>query len=116
MRKLLFPLFSLFLLTSLVLAACGTPVAPTPITVEVTRIVTSEAPAPAFSALAGSVWAGAALTFFSSLLLAFGMIPIVQSAPHPGAGTTARGAFPTPGGSSSGPSASFPRVFATCRR
>ncbi len=47
MRKLLFPLFSLFVLTSLVLAACGTPVAATPITVEVTRIVTSEAPAAA---------------------------------------------------------------------
>ena len=45
MRKLLFPLLSLFLLTSFVLAACGTPVAATPITVEVTRIVTSEAPA-----------------------------------------------------------------------
>jgi general L-amino acid transport system substrate-binding protein len=45
MRKLLFPLFSLFMLASLVLAACGTPVAATPITVEVTRIVTSEAPA-----------------------------------------------------------------------
>src|SRR5687768_8339801 len=47
MRKLLFPLFSLFVLASLVLAACGTPVAATPITVEVTRIVTSEAPAAA---------------------------------------------------------------------
>jgi general L-amino acid transport system substrate-binding protein len=47
MRKLLFPLFSLFVLTGLVLAACGTPVAATPITVEVTRIVTSEAPAAA---------------------------------------------------------------------
>src|SRR5687768_10698341 len=47
MRKMLFPLFSLFVLTSLVLAACGTPVAATPITVEVTRIVTSEAPAAA---------------------------------------------------------------------
>ena len=45
MRKLLFPLFSLFMLASLVLAACGTPVAATPITVEVTRIVTSDAPA-----------------------------------------------------------------------
>ena len=45
MRKLLFPLFSLVVLASLVLAACGTPVAATPITVEVTRIVTSEAPA-----------------------------------------------------------------------
>lgn len=47
MRKLLFPLFSLFVLTSIVLAACGTPVAATPITVEVTRIVTSDAPAEA---------------------------------------------------------------------
>jgi general L-amino acid transport system substrate-binding protein len=47
MRKLLLPLFSLFVLASLVLAACGTPVAATPITVEVTRIVTSEAPAAA---------------------------------------------------------------------
>jgi general L-amino acid transport system substrate-binding protein len=47
MRKLLFPLFNLFMLTSLVLAACGTPVAATPVTVEVTRIVTSEAPAAA---------------------------------------------------------------------
>jgi general L-amino acid transport system substrate-binding protein len=47
MRKMLFPLFSLFVLTSLVLAACGTPVAATPITVEVTRIVTSDAPAAA---------------------------------------------------------------------
>jgi general L-amino acid transport system substrate-binding protein len=45
MRKLLFPLFSLFVLTGLVLAACGTPVAATPITIEVTRIVTSNAPA-----------------------------------------------------------------------
>jgi general L-amino acid transport system substrate-binding protein len=47
MRKLLFPLFSLFVLAGLVLAACGTPVAATPITVEVTRIVTSQAPAAA---------------------------------------------------------------------
>ena len=47
MRKLLFPLFSLFVLASLMLSACGTPVAATPITVEVTRIVTSEAPAAA---------------------------------------------------------------------
>jgi general L-amino acid transport system substrate-binding protein len=44
MRKL-FPLFSLVVFTSLVLAACGTPVAATPVTVEVTRIVTAEAPA-----------------------------------------------------------------------
>lgn len=43
MRKLL-PLFSLVVLASLVLAACGTP-AGTPVTVEVTRIVTAEAPA-----------------------------------------------------------------------
>jgi general L-amino acid transport system substrate-binding protein len=42
MRKL-FPLFSLFVLASLMLAACGTPAA-TPVTVEVTRIVTAEAP------------------------------------------------------------------------
>jgi len=47
MRKMLFPLFSLFVLTSLMLAACGTPAAATPITVEVTRIVTSDAPAAA---------------------------------------------------------------------
>ena len=45
MRKL-FPLFSLFVLTSIVLTACGGTAA-TPITVEVTRIVTSEAPAAA---------------------------------------------------------------------
>ncbi len=44
MRKL-FPLFSLVVFTSLVLAACGTPVAATPVTVEVTRIVTAAAPA-----------------------------------------------------------------------
>ena len=44
MRKL-FPLFSLVMLTSLMLAACGTPVAATPVTVEVTRIVTAAAPA-----------------------------------------------------------------------
>jgi|KBSSwiStaDraftv2_1062776.scaffolds.fasta_scaffold08852_2 general L-amino acid transport system substrate-binding protein len=44
MRKL-FPLFSLVVFTSLVLAACGTPVAATPVTVEVTRIVTAEAQA-----------------------------------------------------------------------
>lgn len=44
MRKLL-PLFSLVVLASLVLAACGTPAAGTPVTVEVTRIVTAEAPA-----------------------------------------------------------------------
>ena len=42
MRKL-FPLFSLFVLTSIILAACGGTAA-TPITVEVTRIVTAEAP------------------------------------------------------------------------
>lgn len=46
MRKL-FPLFSLVVLASLVLAACGTPVAATPVTVEVTRIVTAAAPAAA---------------------------------------------------------------------
>src|SRR5262245_26915072 len=44
MRKL-FPLFSLVVFVSLILAACGTPVAATPVTVEVTRIVTAEAPA-----------------------------------------------------------------------
>jgi general L-amino acid transport system substrate-binding protein len=44
MRKL-FPLFSLVVFTSLVLAACGTPIAATPVTVEVTRIVTAEAQA-----------------------------------------------------------------------
>ncbi len=43
MRKFLFPLFSLFVLASLVLAACGAPAAP--VTVEVTRIVTAEGPA-----------------------------------------------------------------------
>ena len=46
MRKL-FPLFSLVVLASIVLAACGGAPAATPITVEVTRIVTSEAPAAA---------------------------------------------------------------------
>jgi general L-amino acid transport system substrate-binding protein len=46
MRKL-FPLFGLVALASLVLAACGTPVAATPVTVEVTRIVTAAAPAAA---------------------------------------------------------------------
>src|SRR5512146_1129221 len=44
MRKL-FPLFSLVMLASLMLTACGTPVAATPVTVEVTRIVTAAAPA-----------------------------------------------------------------------
>jgi len=44
MRKL-FPLFSLIVVASIMLAACGTPAVGTPITVEVTRIVTSEAPA-----------------------------------------------------------------------
>mgnify|MGYP003575065012 CR=1 FL=1 len=43
MRKL-FPLFSLFVLAGLVLAACGTPVAATPIRVEVPPIVSSKAP------------------------------------------------------------------------
>ena len=43
MRKL-FRLFSLIAIASLMLAACGTP-APTPVTVEVTRIVTAGAPA-----------------------------------------------------------------------
>lgn len=55
MRKV-FPLFSLIVAASIVLAACGTPVAATPVTVEVTRIVTSEAPAaaPAVDTPAGS--------------------------------------------------------------
>ena len=44
MRKL-FPVLSLIIVASIVLAACGTPVAGTPVTVEVTRIVTAEAPA-----------------------------------------------------------------------
>src|SRR6266511_4746164 len=44
MRKLS-PLFSLVVFASLVLAACGTPIAATPVTVEVTRIVTAQAPA-----------------------------------------------------------------------
>ncbi|MGZ9221859.1 MAG: amino acid ABC transporter substrate-binding protein, partial [Anaerolineales bacterium] len=43
-NKLLFPLFSLVVLASLVLAACGTPAA-TPVTIEVTRIVTAAGPA-----------------------------------------------------------------------
>jgi general L-amino acid transport system substrate-binding protein len=43
----LFPLFSLVVVASILLAACGTPVAATPVTVEVTRIVTSNAPAAA---------------------------------------------------------------------
>lgn len=46
MRKF-FPLFSLIMLASLMLTACGTPVAATPVTVEVTRIVTAQAPAAA---------------------------------------------------------------------
>jgi len=45
MRKL-FPILSFVILASVMLAACGAPAA-TPITVEVTRIVTSEAPAAA---------------------------------------------------------------------
>jgi len=44
MRKL-FPLLSFIVVASIMLAGCGTPVSATPITVEVTRIVTSEAPA-----------------------------------------------------------------------
>ena len=44
MRKL-FPILALIIIASIVLAACGTPVQATPVTVEVTRIVTSEAPA-----------------------------------------------------------------------
>ena len=41
MRKV-FPLFALIIVASILLVACGTPSAPTPITVEVTRIVTAE--------------------------------------------------------------------------
>ena len=41
MRKV-FPLFALIIVASILLVACGTPAAPTPITVEVTRIVTAE--------------------------------------------------------------------------
>ncbi|HJS17116.1 MAG TPA: amino acid ABC transporter substrate-binding protein [Anaerolineales bacterium] len=44
MRKL-FPVLSLVIAASIVLAACGTPVAATPVTVEVTRVVTVEVPA-----------------------------------------------------------------------
>ncbi len=44
MRKL-FPILALIIVASIVLAACGTPVQATPVTVEVTRVVTSEAPA-----------------------------------------------------------------------
>src|SRR5215208_947605 len=44
MRTFLLPLFSLLVLASLVLAACGTPAA-TPVTIEVTRIVTAAGPA-----------------------------------------------------------------------
>jgi general L-amino acid transport system substrate-binding protein len=45
MRKLLFPLFSLFVLTSLVLAACGTPVTPaTQATVATQEPAATEAP------------------------------------------------------------------------
>ena len=40
----LFHLFTLVIVASIMLAACGTPAAATPVTVEVTRIVTSEAP------------------------------------------------------------------------
>src|SRR5215211_7826177 len=41
MRKL-FHLFALLIVASILLVACGTPSAPTPITIEVTRIVTAE--------------------------------------------------------------------------
>jgi general L-amino acid transport system substrate-binding protein len=44
MRKL-FTLFALIIVATMLFSACGTPAAATPITVEVTRIVTSEAPA-----------------------------------------------------------------------
>jgi general L-amino acid transport system substrate-binding protein len=50
----LFPLFSLVVVASVLLAACGTPVAATPVTVEVTRIVTSEAAAAAADTPAAS--------------------------------------------------------------
>ncbi len=43
----LFHLLALITVASILLVACGTPVAATPVTVEVTRIVTSEAPAAA---------------------------------------------------------------------
>jgi general L-amino acid transport system substrate-binding protein len=43
MRKL-FPLFSLIVVASIMLVGCGTPVAATPVTVEVTRVVTVEVP------------------------------------------------------------------------
>lgn len=57
MRKFLPPVFSLLVLASLVLAACGTPAA-TPVTVEVTRIVTSGAPAAAGSAATATTTTG----------------------------------------------------------
>ena len=44
MRKLFFVL-SLIIVASIALSACGTPVAATPVTVEVTRVVTVEVPA-----------------------------------------------------------------------
>jgi general L-amino acid transport system substrate-binding protein len=56
MRKL-FPLFSLIVVSSIVLVACGAPVTPTPITVEVTRIVTSEAPVAAVDTPTGEAQA-----------------------------------------------------------
>jgi general L-amino acid transport system substrate-binding protein len=56
MRKL-FPLFSLIVVSSMVLVACGAPVTPTPITVEVTRIVTSEAPVAAIDTPTGEAQA-----------------------------------------------------------
>src|SRR5262245_51333926 len=43
MRKL-FPLFSLIVVASIMMAGCGTPVSATPVTVEVTRVVTVEVP------------------------------------------------------------------------
>jgi general L-amino acid transport system substrate-binding protein len=46
MRKFIF-VFSLIIAVSIVLTACGTPVQATPVTVEVTRVVTSNAPAAA---------------------------------------------------------------------
>lgn len=55
----LFTLFALIIVASL-LAACGTPAAATPITVEVTRIVTSEAPAVAAETPSGEAPTAAA--------------------------------------------------------
>jgi general L-amino acid transport system substrate-binding protein len=56
----LFTLFALIIVASLLLVACGTPAAATPITVEVTRIVTSEAPAAAAETPSGEAPTAAA--------------------------------------------------------